>query len=459
MKFRYILFFGSFFSFFLVVGCDSSKESDSLEETSILSKKSPSNLGQVQAALTLPAGNECFLFSALDENNIPLFEIDIEQARVRNYQYSFLYHLPLGHYHLIGELQCVDQNQNPITHQSLASDFTVVDYETTTADFRFFTPVDSDLNQVDLLFCAELAQLMLTPAPQACSGERMYSEYQVDWFLDLCGDVYLSMQLGDQTGRSDLFAYPTDLISIELNAPQTPGVYELITRLHGLNDSVDTGIDIDFTEIEVVECEAQPPTRGEVCDQVETRSWYIEFPATQECSWNENDNLPRRNGYQQARTTQNVRIELNPHEYACDLRSEFSKDEGGVSTQLHYDDSILFTINQRLLFASTRRVTHFLSQDNDGYYIYDWSELRGQSLHDSSPYVLGDESESILPAHDVAGDFYLAIEQEEINTLMNSIFTEQALSFDLTVTGDNDNGDCEHSGFGFWVEVDVGVAH
>ena len=140
---KYSPLYGIFLFFFVLGGCHSLKESPNSKDSkqsqgSSISSSSPGNLGQIQAALTLPDEHECDLFIALDANDHPLFEVDIEHARVRNHQYSFLHHLPLGDYHLIGELHCVDPSQSPVVHRSLASEFTVRADEVVEASFRFF---------------------------------------------------------------------------------------------------------------------------------------------------------------------------------------------------------------------------------------------------------------------------------------------------------------------------------
>ena len=68
-------------------GCTSSEVSKTSHlDQSNRKESTPPLLGQVQAALTLPDGHDCFLFSALDSDDLPLFEVDIEFAQIRNHQ-------------------------------------------------------------------------------------------------------------------------------------------------------------------------------------------------------------------------------------------------------------------------------------------------------------------------------------------------------------------------------------
>ena len=62
-----------------------------------------------------------------------------------------------------------------------------------------------------------------------------------------------------------------------------------------------------------------------------------------------------------------------------------------------------------------------------------------------------------FPGHDELGDAFLSVDGDAMSDLTLVAQEEGALEFQLVSFGDNDYGDCEHSGFQFWVEIDLGV--
>lgn len=214
-------------------------------------------LAQIQGALRLPQGQHCSTFRALDANSSELvFEIDIDQAQVRNYQYSFLYALEPGEYELKGQLAC-DENE----YDSLNARFHLNEGAVERVDFRFFFDVESDLNQVDLLFCAELLLSHLSPYSEACPNEEVQVEYDIEWLREDCGEVFLAAYFENDEGdelpeSSEPFEFPQETVQLSLNSPETTGSFDLKLFLHSQRGD---RIELSDFPFEVIACGHKGP--------------------------------------------------------------------------------------------------------------------------------------------------------------------------------------------------------
>jgi hypothetical protein len=221
----------SLFCLFLSVqGCTSQTGTPSLSIT----PDSEFELGVIRGALTLTKDPICqrFVAESLDAGD-EVFAIDIEQAQVRNHQYSFLHHLDPDAYETRGRLEC-DQE----TFYSLPARFVVNQNEETQVQYRFFFDVEENLNQVDLLFCAELLLAQVAPIDEACIEEPIQLKYDLDWLREDCGSVYLHLQIGSNEEVSPAFAFPDESTYGVIEAPRLPGVYTLKVGLTSQRDDL-----------------------------------------------------------------------------------------------------------------------------------------------------------------------------------------------------------------------------
>ena len=194
------------------------------------------------------------------------------------------------------------------------------------------------------------------------------------------------------------------------------------------------------------------------CSQTETIVWEVEFPATMGCEWNQNDNLHEREAFFQARKEQFVSYELDYEEEICDVRFAFSTEFGGIEFPFHYDDHVLFTFNDRIVFNSYAPLNENFATDEHGYFFYDWNDMKGVPMQFYvAPYGVGDHIQMNLPDHDQLGDASLSVDGTALSHLTREALKEKRLDLQFVSFGDNDSHDCEHSGFSFWVEVDLGV--
>ena len=105
-------------------GCVS-KTSPSSKDS--LNRQVESSLGAIQGELRLPEDQQCHTFTAYSvDSNEAVFSINVEQANLREYRYSFLQAISTGTYHLRGQLECIDSSGEATQHESLYVQFEVL---------------------------------------------------------------------------------------------------------------------------------------------------------------------------------------------------------------------------------------------------------------------------------------------------------------------------------------------
>jgi len=234
-----------------------------------------------------------------------------------------------------------------------------------------------------------------------------------------------------------------------------------------------------------------PPTVDEVeknCQNalaggyIQTYQTTVNFPAAIECEFNEAGttlahlnaagNGPRINSFVMARVEQAHSVQLPSAGKVCDIDFNFP-----VQT-MQYDDEIFLLLNGFVLMSSTNYATnsgssyyidHGLEVNDLGLQIYNWmggnNRLYGLHYnHAVTPkYCLGLNSSTPeynnkcqIPPTETNGQIKLDIPQSDIIRLgysTNNLTNISSLNFGFVSTGDNDNGDCEHSAFSFDVTV------
>jgi len=194
------------------------------------------------------------------------------------------------------------------------------------------------------------------------------------------------------------------------------------------------------------------------CAETETVVWNVEFPQTQGCMWNEDGNLSPAEAHFQARAEQLMTYNLDNGKEICDVQFEFSSDFGGITFPFRYDDHVLFTFNDRIVFSSYEPLNERFANDDHGYLFYDWDAMRGFPMQFYiSPFGVDNQIEMNLPNHDQAGNAFLSVGGTALSALTQEALKEKRLDLQFVSFGDNDQDDCEHSGFSFWVEIEIGA--
>lgn len=215
----------------------------------------------------------------------------------------------------------------------------------------------------------------------------------------------------------------------------------------------------------------------------------ISFPKAIECQFNENvdsglpksqkltminefGNGPRIDASVTARIEQNYSVKLPSQGKICDIKFNFPEQT------MQYDDEIFLLLNNYVLMSSQNYsvnsgspyyMTNGLKVNDLGLQEYNWmggaNALYGLHYGNSvTPrYCLGiDQNDPLynqkcaLPPTETLGQIKLDIPSEEIVKVgfaSSELAELQDINFGFVSTGDNDNGDCEHSAFSFDITV------
>lgn len=179
----------------------------------------------------------------------------------------------------------------------------------------------------------------------------------------------------------------------------------------------------------------------------------ISYAPRKDCQWNKNGNLGRLDQYLQARESQTQTIALQPNTVICDLKLTSSQ------SNWRYDDNFVLNLSKYVLTHSNPYLIDnsvgTLSVE-DGFTVWNFDTVKGAkynlSANPADP-CLGNADTCMIPGHDMAGAVNLSFKPESMVTLATKLLDQNSLDFHLLTTGDNDNGDCEHTGIDFDVEI------
>lgn len=216
--------------------------------------------------------------------------------------------------------------------------------------------------------------------------------------------------------------------------------------------------------------------------RIKTHTIAVSFPSAIECDFNEsgitvNDlnasgNGPRENLKIRARIEQSFTATLPANSTVCDMDFNFPLQT------MQYDDEVLLLMNNNVVMSSQNYSENMPEHSGIGFKVndlgfmeYKWMGTNGlydlSYYHNLTPkYCLGlDQStpdydnKCFIPVTETLGQLKLDIPKNEIikigvtsrNYSNPSAPTE--IDFGFVTTGDNDDGDCEHSAYSFNVDV------
>lgn len=186
----------------------------------------------------------------------------------------------------------------------------------------------------------------------------------------------------------------------------------------------------------------QAACKKEEVDKILATTQTLVYPERKNCSWDSPPNLGRRDAFHQAREISAGQLQLPPG-VICEMTIQ-SKP----GSLLHYDDFLVLTLAQQLIFGSNRELVARL-ETQGGLYIWDFARIAGKSIgnFEAPIYCLGQGDRCRLPAHDQKGPVQIALGPQEIGpiTLMLAQLEAKQVAMDLVATGDNDDEDCFHS--------------
>lgn len=123
---------------------------------------------------------------------------------------------------------------------------------------------------------------------------------------------------------------------------------------------------------------------------------------------------------------------------------------------LHYDDIMILSVNKYALIVSNKELLPDLERQGE-LYIWNFGSVRGQKYNVGSekpPYCLGGASDCVIPATDKLQPMSFVLGPAAASPLAAKLTNKDIYLIDLTITGDNDGGDCGHSGLTLDVALD-----
>ena len=164
----------------------------------------------------------------------------------------------------------------------------------------------------------------------------------------------------------------------------------------------------------------------------------ITFAERRGCDY-EADGVTRVNGEITTMKTTMTAIKLPPGE-VCDMSLE---SDGDIN--FRYDDILIFSLDQYVLFSSTETIKPKFKASGD---LLKWSkeDLTGfRTSFDGQPYCVGGEGSCSMPPTDTAGKISLTFPFASVGPMIQLYKGKTEVPLLLTATGDNDSKDCSHS--------------
>ena len=140
----------------------------------------------------------------------------------------------------------------------------------------------------------------------------------------------------------------------------------------------------------------------------------------------------------------------------CEVRPSIQNNQGGhYQPGFEFDDHMLLTYNNYILFSTTDEFVYRLDDGNWSGKLYDWQNVQGSYAFNGSVWEWGNT--------DFFSDdgFELYVADGKMNNVNNISIDEQSLEFMLAVMGDNDTSgdgdgaDCYHNGLTFTVDIEL----
>ena len=175
-----------------------------------------------------------------------------------------------------------------------------------------------------------------------------------------------------------------------------------------------------------------------------TSTTNLDFPPTQNCPFGEGDNLSKRQAYYQARVEVARTFNTPADSIICSFQL-ISKTE-----DIQYDDVVVITLNDYILATSNKSIyPNSVPPRNISKWSFD--NVRGTPMPFETPQSCIGEPESVckMPGHDRRGGFELSFEGNVLAPLSAQLMGKEEKKLSVITLGDNDEGDCEHTGIEF----------
>jgi hypothetical protein len=190
-------------------------------------------------------------------------------------------------------------------------------------------------------------------------------------------------------------------------------------------------------------CAKTPEANFKITEQT------INYPERKTCTFGMNSNLARKDAFVQASEESLGTLTLPAGEIcAIDINSP-------ADARLHYDDFLILSIDQRIVFMSNSGLESYLDAPQQGILTWDFAKVVSQPIKnfEAAAYCLGNSSACVLPGHDKEGPVALQLTANEIAPIAAAISGKGSVAMNLTATGDNDDTDCYHTELSVKVKI------
>lgn len=178
------------------------------------------------------------------------------------------------------------------------------------------------------------------------------------------------------------------------------------------------------------------------CDDLQTLTVSLAYPARQDCPWGIDDNLPPENEHNRARVEEVHDLVLPSDAQLCDLSVRSLTDD------LLFDDHVTFTLDDVLLVGGGSGYDPDILPIVDDLRRYRWDTIVGVPFRerDESYFCLGaPESTCVLPETEVAGPLEISLSAGASEALVAAMVGRTTLPFRLVTFGDDNEDDCAHT--------------
>ncbi|RZA27084.1 MAG: hypothetical protein EOP10_01365 [Proteobacteria bacterium] len=212
---------------------------------------------------------------------------------------------------------------------------------------------------------------------------------------------------------------------------------------------------VETNEIKPTEAEAETVVEEKVlkdkCDSagVKVMEQKITFPEVRGCGFKENNITPYNEGITAINTT-TANLNL-PKGEVCDVDFQSESD-----IKFIYDDILLFSLDNNLLFSSTDTLIPLFTK-SEKFYTWEKSKIvtnfKDLSDAEAAKHRIQFDGNAIcltgakcmIPKTDTLGQLSLNFPFESIASLIQMYKGKASVPLNLSVTGDDDDKDCSHS--------------
>jgi hypothetical protein len=146
------------------------------------------------------------------------------------------------------------------------------------------------------------------------------------------------------------------------------------------------------------------------------------------CPFGKNDNNNEAGGLYSARIERKFDINIPAGRVVCSMKA------GSQQQTIEYDDHLFLTLNNHVLISSRGIPTSSFQKATNGFYLYDWSKIRGTK--NSSSLLCADGTTCQIPKTQTTGAFAFEM-SEAANKAIFSSLANQPLFFTMVLTGDD----------------------